>query len=270
MHEVAFNINALPSVVIGRVEGGVERWLKEDETPDGRLGLLAQFWGVYEPRKHEECLRRFAREISYRIRQGILVKPFTNLFNALESELKIDMMPIVGHCGDGWEWEEERYGRKLIVVPIMVPDFRIERYLCCAKGVMGGNFWYYCTTKQAVLEAGRRALNAISEVRGVVAPFGICSAGSKPETKFPEIGPTTNHPYCPSLKGRLGRESKVPEGVCYIPEIVVNGISLERVKEALRAGIEAAAEVEGVVGISAGNYGGKLGRYRIYLRELLS
>jgi formylmethanofuran--tetrahydromethanopterin N-formyltransferase len=96
----------------------------------------------------------------------------------------------------------------------------------------------------------------------------VCSAGSKPETRFPWIGPTTNHPYCPSLKNRLGKESKVPEGVNYIPEIVINGVSLEAVKKAMKAGIEAALTVKGVVKVSAGNYGGKLGEYKIYLREL--
>jgi formylmethanofuran--tetrahydromethanopterin N-formyltransferase len=178
-------------------------------------------------------------------------------------------MERVGHCGDGFEWEEERYGRHVIVVPLMVPDFIIERYLGYAKGVMGANFWYMCETKEAVLTAGRKALEAIGKVEGVVTPFGICSAGSKPETKFPLIGPTTNHPYCSSLQKKLGKASKVPEGVRFIPEIVINGISLDVAKTAMKAGIEAIRGVSGVRKISAGNYGSKLGRYRIWLRAIL-
>ena len=54
----------------------------------------------------------------------------------------------------------------------------------------------------------------------------------------------------------------------YIPEIVINGISLEAVKEAMKAGIQSASKVDGVVRVSAGNYGGKLGKHKIYLREL--
>ena len=42
---------AAPSVVIGRVEGGVERWLKAKETPDKRQGAVLQFWGQIDPRK---------------------------------------------------------------------------------------------------------------------------------------------------------------------------------------------------------------------------
>jgi formylmethanofuran--tetrahydromethanopterin N-formyltransferase len=261
---------ATPSVVIGRIEGGIEKWLSEKETPDKRKGAVLQFWGELNPKKtFQENAEKFEVELSYRIRQDILVKPFTAVFDALPKvEGKMDMMKRVGHCGDGYEWEEKRYGRNVIIVPIMVPDFIIERYIGCAEGIMGANFWIMCKTKKAVKEAGIKALEAIREVEGVVTPFDVCSAGSKPETRFPWIGPTTNHPYCPSLRDKLGRESKVPEGVNYIPEIVINGVSLQAVKKAMKAGIEAALTVEGVAKISAGNYGGKLGEYKIYLRGL--
>ncbi|MEM2816578.1 MAG: formylmethanofuran--tetrahydromethanopterin N-formyltransferase [Candidatus Bathyarchaeia archaeon] len=266
----AEDATATPATVIGRIEGGVEKWLSTRETPDGRKGAVLQFWGIIDPKKpFSESLKKFEVELSYRIRQDILVKPFTAVFDALNaSEGKLDMMERVGHCGDGYEWTEEKYARTVIVVPIMVPDFIIERYIGYARGVMGANFWIMCKTKEAVKEAGRKALEAIHEVEGVVTPFDVCSAGSKPETRFPWIGPTTNHLYCPSLRKKLGADSKVPEGVGYIPEVVINGVSLEAVKQAMRAGITAAAKVKGVVGISAGNYGGKLGDYRIYLREL--
>jgi formylmethanofuran--tetrahydromethanopterin N-formyltransferase len=177
-------------------------------------------------------------------------------------------MERVGHCGDGYEWVEKRHGREVIVVPIMVPDFIIEHRIGYAKGVMGANFWIMCKTKEALKEASEKALKAIHKIDGVITPFDVCSAGSKPETQFPWIGPTTNHPYCPSLKEKLGKNSKVPEGVGYIPEIVINGVSMESVKKAMKMGIEAVLDVEGVVRVSAGNYGGKLGDYKIYLREL--
>ncbi|MBS7624406.1 formylmethanofuran--tetrahydromethanopterin N-formyltransferase [Candidatus Bathyarchaeota archaeon] len=269
--KAAEDATATPSTVIGRIEGGIESWVPREKTPDGRLGVILQFWSSIDERKPiEESVRKFYRELSYRIRQDILVKPFTSIFDACPNPIgKVDAMDLIGHCGDGYEWIERRYGREMIIVPIMVPDFKIERFLGYGRGVMGGNFWYMCRTKRAVLEAGRKALKAISQVNGVITPFDICAAGSKPETKFPQIGPTTNHPYCPSLKDRLGSESKVPEGVRYIPEIVINGLTLEAVKEAMSAGIKAAMNVKGVVRISAGNYGGKLGKYIISLREIM-
>jgi formylmethanofuran--tetrahydromethanopterin N-formyltransferase len=273
LKRAADDATATPSVVIGRVDGGIERWLTENETPDERKGAVLQFWkGLEKEKSLEDLIERFEKELSYRIRQDILVKPFTAVFDALsvKTEGKIDMMERVGHCGDGYEWEEQRYGRNLIVVPIMVPDFLIERRIGYTKGVSGGNFWYMCKTKKAIMDAGKKALKAISQIEGAITPFDICSAGSKTETRFPLIGPTTNHPYCPSLKQKLGSQSKVPENVNYIPEIVINGISLETVKRAMKSGIEAALSVDDVVRISAGNYGGKLGDHKIYLRELFS
>ena len=271
LRKAAEKATATPSIVIGRVEGGIEKWLKPEETPDNRKGAILQFWGAIDQQKpFHQSLKKFEIELSYRIRQDILVKPFTAVFDALpRAEGKLDMMERVGHCGDGYEWIENRYGREMIIVPIMVPDFQIERRIGYARGVMGANFWVMCQTKEAVKTAGEKAIETIHTIEGVITPFDICSAGSKPETRFPWIGPTTNHPYCPSLKSRLGETSRVPEGVKYIPEIVINGVSMGAVKEAMKAGIKSVLNVDGVVRVSAGNYGGKLGKYKIWLKEIL-
>ena len=260
VRRAAFDATATPGAVIGRVEGGVEAFLDEDETPDGRPGAVLQFYYALDD------MEKFQVELSYRIRQDILVKPFTALYSSTpDPDGYMDMMKHVGHCGDGYEWIEEFNGREMINVPIAVPDFKIESRLGYADAIMGANFWYMCTKPDTVLEAGRDALKAIDDVEGVVTPFDICSAASKPETSYPWIGPTTNHPYCPSLRERLGDESRVPEGVAYIPEIVINGLTMESLKEAMRAGIEAVCRHEDVIRVSAGNYGGKLGDYRIDL-----
>jgi formylmethanofuran--tetrahydromethanopterin N-formyltransferase len=270
LRKAAEDATATPAIVIGRIEGGIEKYLNKQETPDGRQGAVLQFWGgIDENKPLEESVKKFEAELSFRIRQDILVKPFTAVFDALsKADGKIAMMERVGHCGDGYEWIEQRYGRAMIVVPLMVSGFLIEKELGYARGVMGANFWFMCKTKQAVMEAGRKALDDIHKVPGVITPFDICSAGSKPETRFPLIGPTTNHPYCASLKTRLGKMSMVPVGVKYIPEIVINATSMEAVKKAMKAGIQAASKVDGVVRISAGNYGGKLGKHKIYLKGL--
>jgi formylmethanofuran--tetrahydromethanopterin N-formyltransferase len=273
LKNAANDATATPSGVIGRIDSGIESWLTKKNTPDKRIGVVLQFWKSLDKGKLlEDAVKKFEKELSYRIRQDILVKPFTALFDALsvKPEGKMDMMERVGHCGDGFEWEKRFYGRIMVVVPIMVPDFLIERHIGYAQGIAGGNFWYMCRSKMAVMDAGKKALEAISKVTGVITPFDICSAGSKTETRFPLIGPTTNHPYCPSLKSKLGDQSRVPDGVRYIPEIVINGVSIRAVKEAMKVGIEAALSVNGVTGISAGNYAGKLGDHKIYLRELFS
>lgn len=264
LKQAAYTATALPSTVFGESEGGIERWLKERETPDGREGALIQVWVNYD----EGAPKKLEYELSKRIRQGVLVVPTTSVFNALDSPERIDTMDRIGHCGDGYETVEQRFGRKVIVVPIMMGEFVLERYVSYKKGVMGGNLWFLCESVASALEAGEKALAAISDVEGAITPFGICAAGSKPETNYPEIGPTTNHLYCPTLKRGING-SKVPDGVTCIPEIVINGVSLESVKEAMRAAMERVRDVKGLVKISAGNYGGKLGSYKIFLKELM-
>ncbi len=264
LEKAAYSSTALPLTVLGESEGGIEKWLSETETPDKRKGAIIQIWVGYRP----DALERLEKELGKRIRQGILVVPTTTVFNALDSAEKIDIMNRVGHCGDGYEFIENHYGRDVINIPIMMGEFRIERYLSYAKGVMGGNIWYLCDSIDSALEIGETGLEAIRKVEGVITSFDICSAGSKVETKFPEIGPTTNHPYCPTLKGKIP-DSKVPEDVGSIPEIVINGVSLDAVRKAMKVAIDSVVGMKGLVKISAGNYGGKLGKYRIYLKELL-
>lgn len=267
LKKAAYNSTALPSVVINRTEGGIEKWLNKNETPDGRLGAILQYWGRLNEKAVSKSVDRLYREISYRIRQGILVVPTTAIYNACDSEEKIDALNRIGHCGDGYEYETELYGRQIIKIPIMMGDFIIERYLGYKKGVMGGNVWFMCTTEDVALEAGDKAIKAIKKVEGVITTFDICAAGSKLETKFPHIGPTTNHPYCPTIKDKIS-DSKVQKDVNSIPEIVINGISLRSVKKAMKEAIFSVRDMTGVVKITAGNYGGKLGKYKIFLREL--
>jgi formylmethanofuran--tetrahydromethanopterin N-formyltransferase len=265
LRRAAFGATCLPSTVVGRTEGGVEAWLSESETPDQRIGAVVQVWGNAGGKS---ALEKFEYELSLRIRQGVLVVPTTRIFNAWEGEEFIDTMRRVGHCGDGYEWVETRFGREMINVPLMMGEWLIERSLGVGKGVAGGNVWFFATSEDAALEAGERAVEAVAGVEGAVTTFDVCSAGSKVETNYPEIGPTTNHPYCPTLRGKIP-DSRVPEGVVSIPEVVINGVNLEAVEQAMLAAMKAGSEVEGIVKISAGNYGGKLGKHKIYLRELL-
>src|SRR4030066_1120957 len=163
VREAANDSASTPSVVIGRVEGGVEKWLSKKETPAKRWGALLQFWGkINSKNPFAESLKKFEAELSYRIRQDILVKLFTAVYDGLpNAEGRMDMMTRVGHCGDGYEWVEKRHGRDVIVVPLMVPDFVIERYLGYARGVMGANFWKMCGAKESLRNGAEEALGAL-------------------------------------------------------------------------------------------------------------
>ncbi|MFX1410211.1 MAG: formylmethanofuran--tetrahydromethanopterin formyltransferase [Promethearchaeota archaeon] len=269
LNRAANAFTALPSTVFGDTEGGIVRWLTEKETIDGRFGVIVQLWVLGSG---EKAQAKFYDQLGRRIRQGILVVPTTTVFDwyPKKIESKFNMMNNVGHCGDGYEWIVEKYNRYLINVPIMMGyDFLIEEEISYALGVMGGNLWLFCDSVDSGITIGREAVRIIADIDNVCTTFDICSAGSKPETNFPEIGPTTNHPFCPTLKYKLPSEVfKVPKNVRSIPEIVFNALDLETIKYTMFKIIDGIIEMEGLLKISAGNYGGKLGEYRIDLKDL--
>ncbi|MFX1293420.1 MAG: formylmethanofuran--tetrahydromethanopterin N-formyltransferase [Promethearchaeota archaeon] len=265
LKQAVYSFTALPSTVFGDAEGGLVRWINIKETPDGRLGAVIQLWVLGYDIK---AIALLEDRLGRRIRQGILVVPTTAVFNDLKAENQFDMLNTVGHCGDGYEWIVDYKGRKMINVPIMMGhDFLIEHYLGYQKGIMGGNLWMFCESIDAALEAGQKGVDAILEVDGAITSFNICSAGSKPETNFPKIGPSTNHWFCPTLKNKI-EGSKVPNGIKSIPEIVIDGLDIGTVKTAMKAAIDVMQDVSGLKTISAGNYGGKLGKHKIYLKDL--
>ena len=269
LNRAANAFTALPSTVFGDAEGGIVRRLSEKETIDGRLGAVVQLWVIGTGRK---STAKFYEQLGRRLRQGILVVPTTAVFDYYprKVETKYNMMNNVGHCGDGYEEIVDKYNRRLISVPIMMGyDFLIEEELSYTKGVMGGNLWLFCDSVQSGIKLGRESVKIIAEIDNVCTTFDVCSAGSKPETNFPEIGPSTNHPFCPTLKNKLNPDDyNVPEGVKSIPEIVFNALDIETIKETMIKVIDGIITMNGLVKISAGNYGGKLGKYKIKLRDL--
>ena len=119
---------------------------------------------------------------------------------------------------------------------------------------------------KAVVEIGFVLTSRQAEV---ITPFpgGVVRSGSKVGSRYPSLKASTADRYCPTLRGRV--ESNLPKNVNCVYEIVLDGTSSEAVARATRTGIEAAVG-EGVVSISAGNYGGKLGKHHFYLRDIIS
>jgi formylmethanofuran--tetrahydromethanopterin N-formyltransferase len=269
LKRAAIAFTALPSTVFGDAEGGIVRWLSEKETIDGRFGAIVQLWVTGTGKK---ATAKFYTQLGRRMRQGILVVPTTAVFNyyPYKSEMIFNMMNNVGHCGDGYEEIIRIFERKMISIPLMMGyDFLIEEELTYAKGVMGGNLYLFCDSVDSSIKVGREAVKIIAEIDNVCTTFDVCSAGSKVETNFPEIGPSTNHPYCPTLKNKIpSEEFKVPHGVHSIPEIVFNALDLDAIKMTMKKVIDGIKNMNGLITVSAGNYGGKLGKYKIFLQEL--
>ena len=269
LNRAANAFTALPSTVFGDAEGGIVRWVTEKETIDGRLGAIVQLWVTGKGKK---ATAKLYEQLGKRMRQGILVVPTTAVFNyyPYKSEMKFNTMNNVGHCGDGYEEIIDIFDRKMISIPIMMGyDFLIEQELTYNIGVMGGNLYLFCDSVNSGIKVGREAVKIIAEIDNVCTTFDVCSAGSKVETNYPEIGPSTNHPYCPTLKNKIvSSDFKVPDGVYSIPEIVFNALDLDTIKLTMKKVIDGILNMDGLIKISAGNYGGLLGKYKIFLQEL--
>jgi formylmethanofuran--tetrahydromethanopterin N-formyltransferase len=151
----------------------------------------------------------------------------------------------------------------------MSGEFVLDRRFGFRDGIMGGNLWFFGATESAALDAAVRARDAAHSVPGVILPFpgGVAASGSKAGSRYSFLFASTNHPFCPTLRERLGASSQVPAEVASIQEIILNGHDLETVARATQAAIAAAQDTPGLVRISAGNYGGRLGKSFIHLRR---
>jgi len=125
------------------------------------------------------------------------------------------------------------------------------------------------TSAAAGLAAARRAIEAIVDMPGVIAPFpgGVVRSGSKVGSRYQGLHASTNEAYCPTLRGRIETALHADARVAY--EIVIDGIDEPTVAEAMARAIRAATGPEVPV-ISAANYGGNLGKFHFHLHEVLA
>ena len=242
-------------------EAGVECYIPASETPDGRPGVGVLFCASKKQLK-EQVVERLA--------ECVLTAPTTSVFNGLPSaEEKIAVK--LHFFGDGYEYQKEVGGRKCWVIPIMEGEYIGEEEFGIVKGVAGGNFFVMGENQMAALDGAQAAIEAIDKVPGTITSFpgGIVGSGSKVGSlKYKFMPASTNEKYCPTLKEKVS-DSKIPAGIRAVYEIVIDGVDEKSVAAAMAAGIKAAAMVPGVKFISAGNFGGTLGPYKIELHKVL-
>ncbi len=250
-------------------EAGVDRYVGPggDEsfvTPDGRPGAIVQF---HVPRFKKDREQLLDKVLLHRISQNVLTCPTTACFNLLDTEPYFKLGRKLAFFGDTHQFRDERYGRKVWVIPTMGGEFVIDRRFGFKDGIMGGNLWFFADSVDSSLAAAERGVAALEKVPGTIAPFpgGIAASGSKAGSAYSFLFASTNHPFCPSLREKLGDASQVPQGVNSIMEIIINGRDLRTVFDATQAVIQATIESPGLTRISAGNYGGRLGKSFIYL-----
>ena len=248
------------SVIGCRCEAGIEREVSADETPDGRPGVSVLLFAG--------SAKGVGNRLVERIGQCVMTCPTTACFNGLESTETVIVGGKLRYFGDGYQASKVLGNQRLWRIPVMEGEFLIDESFGVQKAVGGGNFLALGKDLSVTLQAVEAAVDAM-RIPEVILPFpdGVVRSGSKPGSKYKELPASTNDAYCPSLRGCAPKTS-LPEEVTCVLEIVIDGLNEQAVAESMRLGILAAAR-EGIVQITAGNYGGDLGQYHLRLHDLL-
>lgn len=251
------------SVIGCPAEAGIDCYVPPSETPDGRPGYIIMICNMSKKKLDVELLER--------VGMCILTAATTAVFDVMEEpDKKLATGKKLKFFGDGYEKELEIAGKTVYSIPLMSGDFLVEGEFGIKDGVAGGNIFIMAENQPAGLLAAEAAVDAVAEIPGAITPFpgGVVASGSKVgSNKYKFLGASTNEKMCVTLKDEVP-ETEIPEDVNGVYEIVIDGVDEEAVKAAMKAAIEAACTVNGVLQISAGNFGGNLGAYKIGLRNL--
>jgi formylmethanofuran--tetrahydromethanopterin N-formyltransferase len=253
------------SVIMSPAEAGVEGVIAAGKTPDKRVGVLIQ---IYNSNRFD-----LKKQMILRIGQCIMTCPTASAFDAMpNAKRKLKVGRSIRLFGDGFQVKGLVGNRKVWRIPVMEGEFTVENTFGASEAIAGGNFLIFAKNKSIGLEAAEEAVKTIKKKASeVILPFpgGICRSGSKAGSLKYKLKASTNHPFCPRLK-KLVPDSQLPEDVNCVYEIVINGLTVDAVKKAMGEGINSAARIPGVVGITAGNYGGKLGPYKAFLKDVIN
>ena len=253
------------SVIGCKVEAGVEADLPPGETPDGRPGVSVLLFAF--------DAAGLGQRLVDRVGQCVLTCATTACFDGLpETAERVTVGGLLRHFGDRYQSSKFLDGQRYWRIPVMEGEFLVQETFGVAKAIGGGNLLILARDLAAALSAAEAASDAMRRVRGVILPFpgGVVRSGSKVGARhYKNMIASTNDAYCPTLRGRADVASLLPPDANAALEIVVDGLDRPAIEAAMRAGIDAACR-PGVVEITAGNYGGKLGKHHFHLQRIAS
>ena len=247
------------SVIGCKCEAGIEGYLSPDQTPDRRPGVSILLFAMDKASVGKRLLER--------IGQCVMTCPTTACFNGLDSDEIVQVGSLLRYFGDGFQGSKKLAERRFWRIPVMDGEFTVEESFAVQQAVGGGNIIILGTDEKKTLAAAGAATRAMRAIKDIILPFpnGVVRSGSKVGSRYKTLPASTNDAYCPTLKAVT--DSSLPADVNCALEIVIDGLTETAVRQAMAVGIQAAAK-PGVRQITAGNYGGNLGQYKINLHEL--
>ena len=261
-YEAARSATGFATSVIGcKCEAAIERPLADGQTPDGRPGIAVLLFAMDR--------ESVGKRVLDRVGQCVMTCPTTACFDGFEgAEKTVALGAGLRYFGDGFQASKVIAGRRFWRIPVMEGEFLVGDTVGVGEGVGGGNLVIGAADDPAALAAAQAAADAVRG-EGIALPFpgGIARSGSKVGALTSSSMPaSTNHQMAPTLRAQVD-DTLVPEGVAALFEIVIDGVSEEAVREAMRRGLHAAAGA-GATHVSAANFGGKLGEFHFPLTDL--
>ncbi len=253
------------SVIACGCEAGIERELSPDETPDGRPGVAILLFAMSG--------KELGKQIERRMGQCVLTCPTTAMYAGIAEGEAVALGRNLRFFGDGWQISKLIDGIRYWRVPVMDGEFVAQETTAITKAVGGGNLLLLARDTDAALAASEAAVAAMQRLPNVIMPFpgGVVRSGSKVGSKYPALMASTNDAFCPTLFGLVPKTQLTAETAC-VMEIVIDGLTEADVAAAMRAGLDAGIALgaaSGLLRISAGNYGGKLGPFHFHLHKLM-
>ena len=258
----AQSVTGFATSVIGcKCEAGIEKEIPAEDTPDLRPGVSILLFAMDSA--------SVGKRLVERIGQCVMTCPSTACYNGLDDGSSTVVGGQLRYFGDGHQISKVLGDNKQWRIPVMDGEFLIDDAFNVKDAVGGGNLLILGKDQKATLKAASTATKAMREVSDIILPFpnGVVRSGSKVGSRYKSLIASTNDAYCPTLRG-VAKKTELDEGINSVLEIVIDGLSLESVEEAMRVGMTAAAK-PGIKQISAGNYGGGLGQYQIQLHQLI-
>ena len=264
--QAAITMTGYATSVIGcGCEAAIDMDIPESDTPDGRPGCRVMLFAM--------ATDELQKQLKNRLGQCVLTSPGSACFAGLEGSASLDLGSALRYFGDGWQISKKFGGKHYWRVPVMDGEFLCEATTGLTKlAVGGGNLLLLAADGVKALRAAEHAVEAIEKIPGAIMPFpgGIVRSGSKVGGKYKGMLASTNDAYAPTLKGVVN--TALDAGVNSVLEIVIDGETSDVVAEAMRAGLRAVIKLgpkRGASRISAGNYGGKLGKFHYHLKDLI-
>jgi formylmethanofuran--tetrahydromethanopterin N-formyltransferase len=252
------------SVIGCGCEASIEAEVPAERTPDGRPGIAVLLFAMSG--------KELAKQIERRVGQCVLTCPTTAVFSGIAEGEAVALGKNLRFFGDGWQISKVIAGVRYWRVPVMDGEFVAQETTTIVKGVGGGNLLLLARDTDSALLAATSAVEAMRRLPNVIMPFpgGVVRSGSKVGSKYASLGASTNDAFCPGLYGLV--DSELGTDTRCVLEIVIDGLSEADVAAAMRAGLQAGiglGQARGLLRISAGNYGGKLGPFHFHLHKLL-